>query len=337
MQAVVARRRHAPRRRRARRPRARRARGGTSPRTACGSTWPASTVPCSSIGQRAQRVEAHHAQRDPRVGEALAHHRIAASPFARARSVIGRSSLLERELLAERRRAPLERERPHRDAPARRSTSPTTFVGRGARAVEERLVELAVPGDLHDRPDLDRRAGPSARGGTRGPCASARRGRCARCTKIHCAQCASDVHTFWPVITHSSPSSIGAGLHVGEVGARVGLGVALAPDLGAREDPGQERGAAARRCRSARSSARAALRRRCRRGPVRRRGRTPRRRSSARRATRRGRRTRPASRARSSCRGRAPAPTPSARRSTRARRRVRRARARPRSARRAGR
>ena len=26
-------------------------------------------------------------------------------------------------------------------------------------------------------------------------------------TKIHCAQCASDVHTFWPVITHSSPSS----------------------------------------------------------------------------------------------------------------------------------
>jgi hypothetical protein len=25
-------------------------------------------------------------------------------------------------------------------------------------------------------------------------------------TKIQCAQCASDVHTFWPVITHSSPS-----------------------------------------------------------------------------------------------------------------------------------
>ena len=29
-------------------------------------------------------------------------------------------------------------------------------------------------------------------------------------TKHHCAQCASDVHTFWPLITHASPSSTAA-------------------------------------------------------------------------------------------------------------------------------
>src|SRR3546814_2538663 len=34
----------------------------------------------------------------------------------------------------------------------------------------------------------------------------------------------------------------GAGLDVGEVGARSGLAVALAPELGARDDPGQEAG-----------------------------------------------------------------------------------------------
>ena len=34
--------------------------------------------------------------------------------------------------------------------------------------------------------------------------------------------------------------ALGAGLHVGEVGAGVRLGVALAPDLGAGEDPGEE-------------------------------------------------------------------------------------------------
>ena len=26
-------------------------------------------------------------------------------------------------------------------------------------------------------------------------------------TKHHCAQCASEVHTFWPLITHSSPTN----------------------------------------------------------------------------------------------------------------------------------
>ena len=94
-------------------------------------------------GQRAQRVEAHHAQRDPRVGEPLPQHRDrTAPPFARARSVIVRSSCSNASCWpsvdAPRSNAsvPIATRQPS-------STSPTTFVGRGARAVEERLVELA--------------------------------------------------------------------------------------------------------------------------------------------------------------------------------------------------
>ncbi len=143
-------------------------------------------------------------------------------------------------------------------------------------------------------------------------------------TKHHCAQCASDVHTFWPVMTHSSPSSSARVCDVGEVGAGVGLGVALAPDLGARAGCRAGTGASARRCRSARSSGRAALRRRCRPGPAHRRARTPRRRSPARAATRRGRRTPPASQPDPAAAAELLLPRPGAPRSTRARRRGRR-------------
>ena len=58
-------------------------------------------------------------------------------------------------------------------------------------------------------------------------------------TKHQSARCASVVHTFWPVITHSSPSST-ARLDVGEVGAGVGLGEALAPQLVDRLDLREE-------------------------------------------------------------------------------------------------
>ena len=47
-------------------------------------------------------------------------------------------------------------------------------------------------------------------------------------------QWASDVHTFWPLITHWSPSSRALVEHVGQVGAGAGLGVALAPQLARR-------------------------------------------------------------------------------------------------------
>ena len=59
-------------------------------------------------------------------------------------------------------------------------------------------------------------------------------------TKHQSAQWASEVHTFWPWITHSSPSSSARVCDVGQVAAGVGLGVALAPQLGAGHDRRQE-------------------------------------------------------------------------------------------------
>ena len=108
--------------------------------------------------QRAQRVEAHDAQRDPRVGEALAHDRVRPrAPFAlRERGDLAaarsRSASCWPSVDAPRSNAsvPIATRQPS-------STSPTTFSAARARAVEERLVELAVAGDLHDRPDLDAR------------------------------------------------------------------------------------------------------------------------------------------------------------------------------------
>ena len=59
-------------------------------------------------------------------------------------------------------------------------------------------------------------------------------------TKHHCAECASDVHTFWPLITHCVAVERGRGRDVGQVAAGAGLGVALAPQLGDVEDLRQE-------------------------------------------------------------------------------------------------
>ena len=45
-----------------------------------------------------------------------------------------------------------------------------------------------------------------------------------------------EVHTFWPLTIHSSPSLIGLGLQAGEVGAGAGLAEELAPGLLAGDD-----------------------------------------------------------------------------------------------------
>ena len=59
-------------------------------------------------------------------------------------------------------------------------------------------------------------------------------------TKHQSAQCAWLVHTFWPVDHPLAVDELGAGLDVGEVGPGARLAVALAPQLGAGDDPGQE-------------------------------------------------------------------------------------------------
>ena len=148
------------------------------------------------------------------------------------------SSLSNDELLAERRRAPLERERPHRDAPAAVDLAHDVR-GRGARAVEERLVELAVPGDLHDRPDLDP--------GLIHRHEQVRQPLVLRRVAVGAAQHEDPLRPVRErrphllAVDHPLVAvELGAGLHVGEVGAGVGFGVALAPDLGAAQDAGQE-------------------------------------------------------------------------------------------------
>ena len=155
-------------------------------------------------------------------------------------------------------------------------------------------------------------------------------------TKNHCAQCASDVHTFWPLITHSSPSGLGA-------------------------RSARSRGRSPRRARSSpgtRSSVPARMPGRNRRfcsslpkctivGPSRPSPTMPTRPGPAgagvllveddllEQGRVRARRTRPATTGRSSRRARAPAPTRAAPRRARARRPGRRVRARPRTDRRA--
>ena len=110
----------------------------------------------------------------------------------------------------------------------------------------------------------------------------------------HFDWCANVVHTFWPVTTYSSPWRHRAGLQRREVGARLGLAEALAPDLVGAQDRREEAllllvGAVGDHASARPSSARA-------RWPsaARGRGRTPRRRSPARSASRRRRRTRSA-------------------------------------------
>ena len=110
--------------------------------------------------------------------------------------------------------------------------SPIEVVARHAHVVEED----GVGADVRHRPDaLHRRcrAGPSARSSSRCPGASARRARCAPPPSCGVAVCAPVFQIFWPLITHSSPSSsarvrerrqVGAGLRLrvgdGEVDAR---------------------------------------------------------------------------------------------------------------------
>ena len=50
------------------------------------------------------------------------------------------------------------------------------------------------------------------------------------------AMCANDDQTFWPLTTNTSPRALHPRAHRGEVGARVRLGEALAPDLLGGED-----------------------------------------------------------------------------------------------------
>src|SRR5690606_20648540 len=104
--------------------------------------------------QRPQRVEPHDLEADGGGGEALAHHRVGGAAVAARRGGDLVQLVTEGELLAERRGAALEGQRAHGDLPAFADAA-HHVARRGAGAVEEHLVELAVAGELDDRPDLD--------------------------------------------------------------------------------------------------------------------------------------------------------------------------------------
>ncbi len=106
-------------------------------------------------GQAAQRVVPHDLELDPRLREPLPQHRVRVAPDARRAAARSRATRSTNRAAG---RASARRART-RASPSRPRqpplTSPTTWSRRRARAVEEHLVELRVPGDLLDRPDLD--------------------------------------------------------------------------------------------------------------------------------------------------------------------------------------
>ncbi len=133
--------------------------------------------------------------------------------------------------------AALEAEQRHRDPPAVVHLA-DDLVRRRPGVGEEDLVEQRVAGHVADRPDLDARLVHRHQQEGDARCLGASKSvRASR--KMWSARWPADVQVFWPLITHSSPSSTAEVRMPGEVGTGVRLGVALAPALLAGQDPRQ--------------------------------------------------------------------------------------------------
>src|ERR1019366_3832484 len=98
--------------------------------------------------------ERHDPKPDPSLREVLAQDWVVAAAVLLGRLEDLGQLVLEAQLLTERRRAPLEGQRAHRDLPAAVHLTDDMFA-RGAGAVEEHLAELRRAGELDDRADLD--------------------------------------------------------------------------------------------------------------------------------------------------------------------------------------
>jgi len=188
----------------------------------------------AGIAEGAQRVVALDLEADPGVGQALADHGIL-GPAVALRGLDDLAELTaEAHLLAEGGGAALEGERGQGDLPALTGGAQDVLLRR-ACAVEEDLAELRVAGDLDDGPDLD----PFPLHGDQqvGETLVALR------IGVGAADEEAPVRPFGPggpyllAVDHPLVAlEAGLGLHVGEVGAGVGLRVALAPDLLALQD-----------------------------------------------------------------------------------------------------
>src|SRR5690606_21848919 len=191
-------------------------------------------------GQRAQGVEAHDLEADVGPGEPLADPGVPGPAGAAGGGDDGVQLVAEGELLAEGRHAPLEREGAHGDLPAL-ALAADDVGRRRAGAVEEDLVELAVPGDLDDGPHLDPRL---AHGHEQVGDAGVAAGGVAR------PGAGEDEAPVGPegvrrphllAVDHPLVAvELGPGGDVGQVAPRAGLGVPLAPQLGAGGDGRQE-------------------------------------------------------------------------------------------------
>ena len=182
------------------------------PKSFCSAASGGATVACSSSG-RTRRVWAaktvasiHACTTRPRRRSELAG---VDAPDA-AQAVVHRRdrarALLEADLeLGRPERAALVAERglDHRPAAVDRAEH---VVGRDAAVLEEELAELALAGELAGRHDGEAGRRQRQQQAARGPCASAPARRCAPAAGTTCARWARLDHTFWPVITHSSPS-----------------------------------------------------------------------------------------------------------------------------------
>ena len=227
------------------------------------------------VGQHPQAVPAHDLEPGVRVGQPLAEPRVARPTVGRPRARRSPAQLaLEGELLAERRRAALERQQAHRHPPSLVHAAHDE-VGRRAGPGEEHLVELGGAGQLDDRADLD--AGRvHADEQERDALVLGRVAVGAGQQEAPVAPVRQRRPHLLPVDHPLVAVEDGPGRDVGQVRPGVGLGVALAPQLLARARWRAGTAAAARGCRSGSASGRSAPRRCGRAGRDRRPGRTPR-------------------------------------------------------------
>src|SRR3954453_2659206 len=189
-------------------------------------------------GEHPQRGVAQHPKVDPQLGQPVGDERVVDRAGA-ARCLDDVVELAtEADLLAQRRDAALEPERRHGHPPAV-AGRPEDVVARRPRTVEEDLVELRRAGDLHNRPDVD--AGLLHRHeqvGQPGMLPGVRVGA------GQDEAPAGDVRERGPGLLPGDGPLVTVtdrgGAYAGQVGPGTRLGVALAPQLLAREDARKE-------------------------------------------------------------------------------------------------
>ena len=193
-----------------------------------------------SVEQPAQRLAAHHLELDLEPGEPVAQHRVV------DRAVVPGQRRPRRRARGRSRPPGPSTETPRSkpsSAIATRQPSPGSPTTRSA-SVRAPVKKTSLNSEPPVSCSIGRTSTPSWSSGTSrkdSPWWRSEPGSVRRDARTaHWLKWALDVHTFWPSMTHSSPSTARLGLHVGQVGAGAGLGVALRPELLDGQDLGQE-------------------------------------------------------------------------------------------------